>query len=80
MMDNPFLPIPQRFTRLSIPAHISHQTPVVLQMPYREERLIHAVYSLFDTVSISINAKKLCPFLQGRKKYQLRSLFFLAGL
>lgn len=51
-LDIPFLPVPQRFTRLAAPARISRQTPVLLRMPCRDERLMKAASSLFDTVSL----------------------------
>lgn len=55
-MSIPFLPVPQRFTRLSAPALISRRSPVTLRMPYREERLLRAVSSLFDTVSVDVGS------------------------
>lgn len=52
VMNMFFIPTPQRIVQLTGSAEISKNTPVVLSMPQRDERLVKAAEKLFDNVSV----------------------------
>lgn len=51
-MQLPFVPYPQRCTLLNTYTNISEETPVILQLPHPESRLIHMAGKLFQHIEV----------------------------